>query len=143
MEDFEIEVPTHKPNGDPIKTVGIWMSGGADSSYVCYAVCKYIKKNNLPIRVQPLTVRRPKPGNPIHSVPVSLKIRELLNIDFMNPHIVYYPPIGTEEERHIADGPVFRDMNKVNFSSGIVDVLFSGLTMNPPQKVQLTVKDGI
>ena len=140
---MNIDIPTVSPHGDPVETIGIWMSGGVDSSLCCYLVCKSIKEQGLNIRVQPLTVRRPKPGNPLHAVPVSRKIKELLDFDLMNPHIVYYPKIDTEEERDIANGPFFIEQNHRNFGSGKIQILFSGLTQNPPQSVQLTFKDGI
>ena len=41
-------------------TLGIWLSGGADSSLLCYLLAKHIKDNNLPYKLQPVTIpKRP------------------------------------------------------------------------------------
>ena len=48
-----------------VKTLGIWCSGGADSSMLLYLLAKTIKDGNLDIKIQPLSVRRGRPFNPI------------------------------------------------------------------------------
>lgn len=137
-----IEIPEKTPTGIPITDIGIWMSGGVDSTLCCYLICKTIKENNLDIFVHPLSVRRPKPGNPLHAVPISRKIKEILNFENMKPHLVYYPPIETQEEKDYADAGFFIEKNRENFNTKI-QLLFSGITQNPPQEVQLGFNHGI
>ena len=50
-----------------VKTIGIWMSGGADSSLLAYLLAKKIKDEELNIKLQPLSVRRGRPNNPIYA----------------------------------------------------------------------------
>ena len=38
------------------KTLGIWFSGGADSSILCYLLAKHIKENQPEYKIQPVTV---------------------------------------------------------------------------------------
>lgn len=37
-------------------TLGIWLSGGADSSILCYLLASHIKENNLDYKIQPVTI---------------------------------------------------------------------------------------
>ena len=36
----------------PVENIGMWMSGGADSSLCAYMICKKIKEENLNINFQ-------------------------------------------------------------------------------------------
>ena len=63
--------------GRQVDTLGIWCSGGADSSALLYLLCKEIKKNNLSIKVQRMTVRRQRPWNPVKATHVINKITEI------------------------------------------------------------------
>jgi tRNA(Ile)-lysidine synthase TilS/MesJ len=42
---MNIDIPKHTPLGIPVKTIGVWMSGGADSALLCYLLAKQIKKD--------------------------------------------------------------------------------------------------
>ena len=88
-----------------VNTVGIWMSGGADSSLLAYVLAKKIKDENLDIKIQPLSVRRGRPNNPIYAGNVIDFIEEDLDIK-MNEHIVYYPPM---EDEHYREIQIFQD----------------------------------
>ena len=46
----------------PIKVIGQWVSGGADSSLLAYLLCKKIRDENLDVKFQPLSVRRGRPN---------------------------------------------------------------------------------
>lgn len=139
---MKIEIPETTPNGRRIETIGLWLSGGVDSSLLLYMLCKSIKDSGRQIRVQPFTIRRPKPYNPLHAVPVVQKVKELLDFDLMNDHIVYYHNIDTDESRNYCNGRLFGDSNLVNFRDRI-QLLYSGLTKNPPKEVQMTFNLGI
>jgi len=110
-----------------VDTIGIWMSGGADSSLLAYVLAKKIKDENLNIKLQPLSVRRGRPNNPIYAGNVIDFIEE--DLDFkMNDHIVYYPDISDEYYREIE---VFKDKDDENFKMNMFQILYSGITCNP------------
>ena len=113
---------------EPVKTIGIWMSGGADSSLLAYVLAKKIKDEKLNIKLQPLSVRRGRPNNPIYAGNVIDFIEEDLNFK-MNDHIVYYPDISNEYYREIQ---IFREKDNENFRYNKFEVLYSGITCNPP-----------
>lgn len=112
----------------PVKSVGIWMSGGADSSLLAYVLAKKIKDEKLDIKIQPLSVRRGRPNNPIYAGNVIDFIEEELDIQ-MEKHIVYYPPMEDENYREIE---VFREKDHLNFKDDLFQILYSGITCNPP-----------
>jgi hypothetical protein len=136
---MKIEIPSRTPEGRVIKTIGIWSSGGADSSLLMYLLCKDIKERKLNIKIQPYTVRRSRPCNPINAANVIDKIEELLDFE-MNEHIIYYPSLDDPE---YCDGQVFTDTTKVNFKCGNIELLYSGITKNPPVKVQEEFRSGV
>jgi len=111
-----------------VDTIGIWMSGGADSSMLTYLLAKKIKENDLNIKIQPLSVRRGRPNNPIYAGNVIDWIENSLDIE-MNEHIVYYPDILDEYQREIKE---FWDRDDENFRNGLFQILYSGITRNPP-----------
>jgi len=111
-----------------VETIGIWMSGGADSSLLTYVLAKKIKDENLNIDLQPLSVRRGRPNNPIYAGNVIDFIED--DLDFkMKDHIVYYPDKSDEFYREIQ---IFKDMDNENFKDDLFQVLYSGITCNPP-----------
>ena len=95
-----------------VNTIGIWMSGGADSSFLAYMLCKKIKKENLNIKLQPISSRRGRPWNPVYAGNVIDWIVNDLQIDFVLDHIVYYPDINDEYLREIK---IFWDKDGENF----------------------------
>lgn len=111
-----------------VETVGIWMSGGADSSLLAYVLAKKIKDENLDIKIQPLSVRRGRPNNPIYAGNVIDFIESDLGIQ-MNEHIIYYPPM---EDSHYREIEVFREKDNENFRNNMFEILYSGITCNPP-----------
>jgi len=113
-----------------VKTIGIWMSGGADSSLLTYVLAKKIKEEKLNIEIQPLSVRRGRGWNPIYAGQVIDFIENDLDIKMKN-HIIYYPPMEDENYREIE---VFREKDNINFRDGLFEILYSGITCNPPAK---------
>jgi hypothetical protein len=111
-----------------LNTIGIWMSGGADSSMLTYLLAKKIKDEKLNIKIQPLSVRRGRPNNPIYAGNVVDFIENDLDIK-MNEHIIYYPDILDEHQREIKE---FWDRDDENFREGVFQILYSGITCNPP-----------
>ena len=111
-----------------VKVIGQWMSGGADSSMLAFLLCKKIKDENLDVEFQPLSVRRGRPNNPMYAGGVIDFIEEYLNVK-VRDHIVYYPDISDVHQREIKE---FMDRDTDNFNNGIVDIMYSGITSNPP-----------
>jgi len=88
---MNIEIPRHTPGGNKIHTVGVWMSGGADSTLLCYLLAKQIKEENLPIKLKPFTVQK-QPGV-FGFLSVTEKIKELLDAkELFEDQIVYPAP---------------------------------------------------
>lgn len=112
-----------------VETIGMWMSGGADSSMLAWCLAKFIKDNNLDIKIQPLSVRRGRPNNPIYAGNVIDFIEEDLNFKF-NDHIVYYPPKNDPHQMEIQE---FMDRDEENFNTNLIQIMYSGITCNPPE----------
>ena len=111
-----------------VKAVGIWMSGGADSSLLSYCLAKLIKDHNLDIKLQPLSVRRGRPNNPIYAGNVIDFIEEDLDVK-LNDHIVYYPP---KDDSHYMEIEIFKEKDGEHFERDLFQVQYSGITCNPP-----------
>ena len=157
---FEIDIPKYNQN-TPITRIGMWCSGGADSSLLLYVTLHKIIKDNLPIAIQPFTVRRPRPWNPPHAMDAIFKIRELLNLNgpgILDDHIIYVPPgRATVEPDGIitpyadnekigydyANKRIFRKYNEINFNTNNIQLLMSGITKSPPKRIQETFRDGV
>lgn len=137
-----LEIPSETPLGKKIERIGVWMSGGADSSLLCYLLAKKIKEDQLDCKLVPLTIDYKRPYAFI-AVSVREKIEELLDCkDVFLPHKIYHPPedvTWTTEE--LAEQ--FHIRNFQHFKNGDVQMLFSGITTNPPRAVQETFNYGI
>lgn len=130
-----VEIPHETPLGKPVNTIGIWMSGGADSSLLCYLLAEKIQAERLAVKILPLTIDYKRPFAKI-AVNVRQKIEELLDAnDIFLEHIVYHPAVDkdwTNEE--LAEQ--FQLKNKENIILNKFQVLYSGITTNPPREVQ-------
>jgi len=113
----------------PVKVIGQWISGGADSSLLAYLLCREIKEQNLDIKFQPLTVRRGRPNNPFYAEGVIDFIKEDLDVDFILPHELYYPPL---EDAKMTEMIIFWERDSENFRQNKFQILYSGITCNPP-----------
>lgn len=122
------------------KTIGLMMSGGADSSMLCYLLSKEIIENNLDVKIQPLTWRRtypaerPKDWN-IKQVQKVLSTIDLLlgTDDVVKPQHVFIPAEKGEpiEDRKLEAAEWDRMKVEARDKLG-VDVIFYGTTSNPP-----------
>ena len=134
-------LPTHTPAGKPIKKFMQWVSGGTDSVLLMYLMMKTIKFYDLDVSYQPLTVRRPRPTNPLHAAAAIEVIEEMFDVEL--DHLVFYPPIETEEEQVFADGGFFAQTAREMAENDLADCILSGITCNPPIEVQKTFRDGL
>ncbi len=137
-----LDIPSTTPLGNKIETIGVWVSGGADSALLCYLLAEQIKNQNLPYRILPLTVDYKKPFQGI-GVQVVEKIKELLSCQHIFlEHRVYRP---TDDESWYGDilAKVFHDKNYENFKAGTIQMLYSAISTNPPVAVQEQFRWGI
>ena len=140
---MDIKIPNVTPLGVPIVTIGVWMSGGVDSTLMCYLLAKKIKEQNLPIKIQPVSVDNKRPFAYIAGT-VRQKIIELLDCsDIFLEHLFYTPPgetlIWTQKEFK----QEFLDRNYDNFKNDRMQALYTGTTLNPPQDIQTKFNYGI
>lgn len=139
---MNIEIPRQTPLGRQITTIGIWMSGGADSSLLCYLLAEKIIKEQLSVKIQPLTIDYKRPFA-FKAVPVRRMIESLLNAKHIfEEHLIYTPPDGVDwsVEEYTEH---FHIRNYENFKANKFQVLYSGITTNPPREVQEKFKLGV
>jgi len=129
-QSVNIIIPKFVGNNKQVKTLGIWCSGGADSTALLYLLCKEVMRSTTDIKIQPMSVRRQRPWNPVKATHVINKITEILNFKNMLPHLIYYPDLKDE---HQTEWQEFQDRNKQNEETGVWDVLYDGITSNPPE----------
>jgi 7-cyano-7-deazaguanine synthase in queuosine biosynthesis len=132
---MNIDIPSHTPLGNEISTVGVWMSGGADSALLCYLLAKKIIQEKLPIQIQPITVDYKRPFRFIAG-DVRNKIEKLLSAETVfKEHLVYNPPNDTVWSREELANE-FHKLNEKHVRENKFQVLYSGITTNPPVGVQ-------
>lgn len=125
-----------------VKKIGVSMSGGADSSMLCYLLAKQIKKQNLDIIIHPISARfsvRPWSHDRAKNV-VDFIISNLDCPEIFGQH--YFFNVSDEEcqsdyekEKH------FSHIIGFLLQNNMIDHLFSGKTKNPSQKVMDTFID--
>ena len=76
-----------------------------------------------------MSVRRQRPWNPVKASNVINKVIELLDFKNMKDHIVYYPDLSDANQTELKE---FTDRDKTNFETKTWDVLYDGITSNPP-----------
>ena len=135
---YNLIIPTQSLTGRPVNTIGLWLSGGADSSLLCYMLVKKIKEQNLNVKIQPITIQK-RPGV-FESIPVRMCIEQLLDAgDIFKPHIVYTVDQWVDNDYH----KTFAKINTDNIKKGLYQLIISGITKNPPIEEQLKFKSGI
>jgi len=128
LGDIKFFDDTMKNQFKEVKTLGIWMSGGADSSILAYLLAKKIIDEKLSINILPLSVRRTRPWNPLYAQNVVDFIEENLKFKFLD-HKIFYPDIN---DSYQCEDKEFRDRNVELFEKDEMQILYSGITCNPP-----------
>lgn len=106
-----------------INTVGLKISGGADSSLTAYLISKYIIDNNLKIKVIPITIiEEAAPFQESFSKNVIKIIENLHNFKF-EEHKIYHHKSDTDKIQ------VMRDIEES--LRDVVDLIISGTTQYP------------
>ena len=132
QDNWEIDLPTS------MNTLGLKISGGADSAIVCYMVAKYVTQERPDITIHPITaVASTKPFQQIHADKVLRKVESMTGIKF-----------ATHQYRTIDSTTV---ENYINQQADLVDDVyasqglqkhFSGLTANPTAEDAPELYDG-
>lgn len=131
-DSITIKIPKDTIKINQVKKLGIWCSGGADSSALLYLLAKTIKDHNLDMYIQPMTVRRQRPWNPVKAAAVIQRVNEILDFENMMPHLVYFPD---RSDAHQTEWQEFQDRDEENQKNKVWDTLYDGLTSNPPDGV--------
>lgn len=130
MNYFDQLFITATPLGKPVETVGIWMSGGADSSLLCYLLAEKIYQQGLDIKIQPITVQK-RPGETVAEEVVDFIKFEIA--DVFKEHIIYRTPDDWQDDEYHG---LFRKKHHEHLLNRTYDLIYSGITSNPPVDVQ-------
>ena len=120
------------------KTLGVSMSGGADSTILCYLLAKTIKKRDLQITIQPYNgydIWAPLDSRGI------IKIVQYIQSTFPTVDIQW--PISTVFNTNGALAPndknrFIRPLIEKLTEHGVIDIVMNGISMGPPIEIQQT-----
>lgn len=105
-------------------TLGIWLSGGADSSLLCYLLAKHIKENNLDFKLQPVTVLK-REGDTAH-INVLNFIKQDLNCEDLFLDIIVHKPTTKQEY-----DDSFSNLRDSHVMEGRYNYIYSGINQSP------------
>lgn len=112
--------------------IGSFMSGGADSSLMCFLLAKIIKDNKLDTKIYPITAEfLHRPYNLRCAYDVVKKVTELTGFEFeLHPCFIIPNHRGqfTDDDKIVTMGQYTRRYAKC-FN---ISTIFNGLTANPP-----------
>lgn len=104
-------------------TIGVCVSGGADSALLLYFILKY---SNVPIHIFSVAAKDKKMRNTRAAINVIAKCAELTqNYNFV--HHIEYVTSQTKEN-------LFKLPN-LYFNKNIIDMIYTGVTKNPPKHI--------
>jgi len=105
-------------------TLGIWFSGGADSSILCYLLAKQIKENNLDYKIQPVTVLK-RIDDTAHYDVLNFIKQDLDCADIFLDIIIHNPT----NEKEYTDS--FFDVRLKHVVEGRYKYIYSGINQSP------------
>lgn len=105
-------------------TLGIWLSGGADSSLLCYLLAKHIKENNLENKLQPVTVLK-REGDTAH-IDVLNFVKQKLNCEDIFLDIIVHE---TNNKQEYNDS--FSNVRNSHIMKGMYNFIYSGINQSP------------
>ena len=119
-----------------VTKIGVSMSGGADSSLLCYLLAKKIKEENLNVVIHPISaVFEVRPWSYDHARRAIGKIKTILNDGRMfGQHYKFnvdYNECQLDEEKEKHFGHIFAFLHH----NGFIEHFYSGKTKNPTQAV--------
>lgn len=115
---------------DPITsgTIGVKMSGGADSTILFYILCKTIRDCELDVNILPVTqVYLDRPANAATVCMLVNKIEKMLDVDFILDPLIYYSGRLNNNWEEWHDAMLFQE--------GIVDQLYNARTAVPKDPI--------
>jgi 7-cyano-7-deazaguanine synthase in queuosine biosynthesis len=123
------------------KTLALSMSGGADSTILCYILAKTSQKRNLQITIQPYNGYDMWASMDSKGV---VKIIKYIQSKFPNVDIQW--PISTVFDTNGDFAPNDKNMYITPLieklvAHNVVDLVMNGISMGPPLEVQQTFKD--
>ena len=108
---------------DDNRTLGIWLSGGTDSSLLCYLLAKHILDNNLDYKIQPVTIFKNERTLTYKAV-----------IDFIKQHFncedLFLDPI-VKDRNNDNEYDAFFNLNYNNVLSKKYKYIYSGINATP------------
>lgn len=119
--------------------LGIWMSGGADSSLLAFLLAKTIKDYNMEVKILPMSFKRDnKPWNLAVATNVVQQIENILEIKsgdiFLSHNYCYF---GNHEAADFGE-LTLKHVNNLKRNK-LVTIIYNGLTKNPdPLPPELT-----
>lgn len=140
IDSFAQTAKIEIPQG--VKNIGVSMSGGADSSMLCYLLAKQIKEKNLDITIHPISA--------VFSVRPWSYDRAKKVVNFIKRDLDCSNVFGQHFRFNVSEDECKSDKAKQEhfghvmgflFVNNIIDHLFSGKTKNPNQKVMDTFFD--
>lgn len=124
--DLDFSVP------EKYKSVGMKISGGADSAILCYLMSKYKKLERPDLKITLITgVIRTRPFQYEFASKIRDKIAEILEVsvsELYNDHVTFLMETPTLRLKQM------EETNRL-FGSGIIDCGAWGVTLNPPPEV--------
>ena len=120
-------------SGYPKNNIGIKLSGGADSSILCYMLYKHAVEHNKTL--VPMTVIHGlKPTNLIYARKVYWWMVKHFGVN------VWHKEHFTSHSHGPDYTTVSENLEDRLFANGTVDIMYSGITANPPREVWLKFK---
>lgn len=123
------------------KTLGVSMSGGADSTMLCYLLAKTIKKRDLQITIQPYSGY--DTWAPLDSKGVIEIVQYIQNkfptVDIQWPISTVFDTNGDFEPKD--KNMYIRPLIDKLVTHNVVDLVMNGISMGPPLEVQQTFTD--
>ena len=123
------------------KTLALSMSGGADSTMLCYLLAKTSQRHNLQITIQPYNGYDTWAPIDSASVPRIIKFirKKFPAVDIQWPLSTVFNTNGNHapNDKNMYIGPLIDKLEAHN----VVDEVMNGISMGPPLEVQQTFKD--
>lgn len=114
--------------------VGCFMSGGADSSLMCYILADTIKKHNLKTEIYPITAEfLQRPYNLRCAYDVVKKVSDLTGFQF-NLHNCFIIPNHREPVTDDQKVVIMGNYTRTYANCFRFKTIFNGLTANPPEE---------
>jgi len=124
------ETPEQRAVERPIKRIGAWSSGGADSTSNLFLLAKTITDMGLDIVVQPITFKHyAKPWNATVARRAVDALKEKTGFTCIGEHV--FVDMGTTYDKAQHSANITKYCNDA-FNSGEFDCIYGATTLNPP-----------